>query len=87
MEMIEARGDNNNNNNSCEEVIITTTTSVDWRGRPSNPIKHGGMKAAAFVLGITYYSLSLSRRSNSSKISSVKICQKVVYFLRNLTRI
>lgn len=59
MEMIEARGDNNNNNNSCEEVIITTTTSVDWRGRPSNPIKHGGMKAAAFVLGITYYSLSL----------------------------
>lgn len=52
MEMIEARGDNNNNNNSCEEVIITTTTSVDWRGRPSNPIKHGGMKAAAFVLGL-----------------------------------
>lgn len=59
MEMMEAaaRGDNNNNN-SCEDVIITTTTtSVDWRGRPSNPIKHGGMKAAAFVLG-TYYSLS-----------------------------
>uniref|UniRef100_M1BUV7 Peptide/nitrate transporter n=1 Tax=Solanum tuberosum TaxID=4113 RepID=M1BUV7_SOLTU len=47
-----ARGDNNNNN-SCEDVIITTTTtSVDWRGRPSNPIKHGGMKAAAFVLGL-----------------------------------
>ncbi|KAK6805237.1 hypothetical protein RDI58_003022 [Solanum bulbocastanum] len=53
MKMMEAaaRGDNNNNN-SCEDVIITTTTSVDWRGRPSNPIKHGGMKAAAFVLGL-----------------------------------
>lgn len=55
MEMMAAaaRGDNNNNN-SCEDVIIatTTTTSVDWRGRPSNPIKHGGMKAAAFVLGL-----------------------------------
>jgi hypothetical protein len=29
----------------CEE------TTVDWRGRPSNPTKHGGMKAATFVLG------------------------------------
>lgn len=29
----------------CEE------TTVDWRGRPSNPSKHGGMKAATFVLG------------------------------------
>ncbi|KZV43715.1 proton-dependent oligopeptide transport family protein [Dorcoceras hygrometricum] len=26
--------------------------TVDWRGRPSNPNKHGGMKAAAFVLGL-----------------------------------
>lgn len=25
--------------------------SVDWRGRPSNPNKHGGMRAALFVLG------------------------------------
>lgn len=33
---------------NCEELI----NSVDWRGRPSNPIKHGGMKAAAFVLGL-----------------------------------
>lgn len=32
-------------------------TTVDWRGRPSNPNKHGGMRAAAFVLGIL---LSLS---------------------------
>jgi len=38
-----------NNNNICE---AETNSSVDWRGRPSNSIKHGGMKAAAFVLGI-----------------------------------
>lgn len=31
--------------------------TVDWRGRPSNPQKHGGMRAAAFVLG-NYLSLS-----------------------------
>lgn len=26
-------------------------TTLDWRGRPSNPSKHGGMRAAVFVLG------------------------------------
>ncbi|CAA2933884.1 NRT1 PTR FAMILY -like [Olea europaea subsp. europaea] len=26
--------------------------SVDWRGKPSNPTKHGGMRAASFVLGL-----------------------------------
>ncbi|XP_047975982.1 protein NRT1/ PTR FAMILY 4.4 isoform X1 [Salvia hispanica] len=26
--------------------------SVDWRGRPSKPIRHGGMTAALFVLGL-----------------------------------
>lgn len=31
--------------------------SVDWRGRPSKSTKHGAMKAAVFVLGL---SLSLS---------------------------
>ncbi|RZS02630.1 hypothetical protein BHM03_00032701 [Ensete ventricosum] len=31
--------------------------SVDWRGKPCRPNKHGGMRAAAFVLGL---SLSLS---------------------------
>ena len=25
---------------------------VDWRGRPCMPQKHGGMKAAVFVLGL-----------------------------------
>ena len=34
--------------------------TVDWRGRPSNPIKHGGMRAAAFVLGMLSLSLPLS---------------------------
>lgn len=33
--------------------------TVDWRGRPSNPNKHGGMRAAAFVLGLLSLSLSL----------------------------
>ncbi|KAL3620765.1 hypothetical protein CASFOL_035677 [Castilleja foliolosa] len=27
-------------------------STVDWRGKPSNPLKHGGMRAAAFVLGV-----------------------------------
>ncbi|PHU10270.1 Protein NRT1/ PTR FAMILY 4.3 [Capsicum chinense] len=48
------KGDNNNNNIiiSEEMMMSSTTTSVDWRGKPSNPIKHGGMKAAVFVLGL-----------------------------------
>lgn len=25
--------------------------TLDWRGRPSHPAKHGGMRAASFVLG------------------------------------
>ncbi|XP_061375989.1 protein NRT1/ PTR FAMILY 4.3-like [Gastrolobium bilobum] len=32
-------------------------TTVDWRGRPSNPIKHGGMRAAAFVLGLQAFEI------------------------------
>ncbi|KAK4487230.1 hypothetical protein RD792_006550 [Penstemon davidsonii] len=31
---------------------ICEDRSVDWRGRPSNPNKHGGMRASAFVLGL-----------------------------------
>ncbi|XP_073041584.1 protein NRT1/ PTR FAMILY 4.3-like [Primulina eburnea] len=34
------------------ERICEGSGTVDWRGRPSNPNKHGGMKAAAFVLGL-----------------------------------
>lgn len=36
---------------------ITSDNTLDWRGRPSNPKLHGGMKAASFVLGI-YFSLT-----------------------------
>ncbi|KAB2062705.1 hypothetical protein ERO13_A10G158200v2 [Gossypium hirsutum] len=31
--------------------------TVDWRGRPSNPKKHGGMSAAAFVLGLQAFEI------------------------------
>ncbi|CAN4110780.1 unnamed protein product [Withania somnifera] len=44
------RGEKGDNNIISEEMM--NTTSVDWRGKPSNPSKHGGMKAAAFVLGL-----------------------------------
>jgi hypothetical protein len=36
---------------SLEMSGVCEETTVDWRGRPSNPSKHGGMKAATFVLG------------------------------------
>ncbi|KAH9619118.1 hypothetical protein KSS87_018842 [Heliosperma pusillum] len=39
----------NEGNKNGEGEIETT---VDWRGRPSNPSKHGGMRAAFFVLGL-----------------------------------
>lgn len=45
----EARRQNNNKGMEVEE------STVDWRGRPSNLNKHGGMKAAVFVLGISLY--------------------------------
>ncbi|KAL3814557.1 hypothetical protein ACJIZ3_015825 [Penstemon smallii] len=36
--------------NICEDQ--SSSSSVDWRGRPSDPNKHGGMRASAFVLGL-----------------------------------
>ncbi|CAH9111753.1 unnamed protein product [Cuscuta epithymum] len=47
-EIIEENNNNNNNNNASGDDQPT----VDWRGRPANPSKHGGMPAAAFVLGV-----------------------------------
>lgn len=38
-------------NNMIEE------TTFDWRGRPSNPRKHGGMRAATFVLGLQTFEI------------------------------
>ncbi|KAL2513764.1 Protein NRT1/PTR FAMILY 4.3 [Forsythia ovata] len=32
--------------------ISEEATTVDWRGRPSNPNKHAGMRPVAFVLGL-----------------------------------
>lgn len=40
-----------NSTGSISQDTITDST-VDWRGRPSNPKQHGGMKAASFALGI-----------------------------------
>ncbi|XP_059631048.1 protein NRT1/ PTR FAMILY 4.4-like [Cornus florida] len=37
---------------SCVEEI-----SVDWRGRPCKPSKHGGMTAAVFVLGLQAFEM------------------------------
>ncbi|XP_061357281.1 protein NRT1/ PTR FAMILY 4.3-like [Gastrolobium bilobum] len=33
------------------------STTVDWRGRPSNPHKHGGMRPALFVLGLQAFEI------------------------------
>ena len=42
---------------------MPSAVALDWRGRPSSPAKHGGMRPAAFVLGmppiLSYISLSL----------------------------
>ncbi|KAH6818965.1 Major facilitator superfamily protein [Perilla frutescens var. frutescens] len=37
---------------SSSSVKVPEESSVDWRGRPSDPRKQGGMRAAAFVLGL-----------------------------------
>ncbi|XP_050210703.1 protein NRT1/ PTR FAMILY 4.3 [Mercurialis annua] len=33
------------------------SNTVDWRGRASNPSKHGGMRAATFVLGLQAFEI------------------------------
>jgi hypothetical protein len=33
-------------------IAAASEAFVDWRGRPCEPQKHGGMKAAVFVLGV-----------------------------------
>ena len=47
--MEERRG---NNKGEMNMWVKEEESTLDWRGRPSNPNKHGGMKAAAFVLGL-----------------------------------
>nr|XP_043621074.1 protein NRT1/ PTR FAMILY 4.3-like [Erigeron canadensis] len=36
---------------------ISVKPLVDWKGRPSNPKKHGGMRAATFVLGVQSFEI------------------------------
>ncbi|KAI9177989.1 hypothetical protein LWI28_021410 [Acer negundo] len=52
MEMEGRRQNNNRGDHQNKGLPIDEETTVDWRGRPSNPHKHGGMKAAVFVLGL-----------------------------------
>ncbi|XP_020111820.1 protein NRT1/ PTR FAMILY 4.4-like [Ananas comosus] len=39
----------------CSNLLAEV--SVDWRGRPCKPNKHGGMRAAIFVLGIQAFEI------------------------------
>ncbi|OMO65596.1 Proton-dependent oligopeptide transporter family [Corchorus olitorius] len=57
--MEERRGNHHNNKGEMNMWASTTEeeTTVDWRGRPSNPNKHGGMRAAAFVLGLQAFEI------------------------------
>ncbi|OQU83190.1 hypothetical protein SORBI_3005G090600 [Sorghum bicolor] len=38
-------------------AAAAAAVSVDWRGRTCDPVKHGGMKAAVFVLGIQAFEM------------------------------
>ncbi|VAI02908.1 unnamed protein product [Triticum turgidum subsp. durum] len=46
------KGDSNSN-----PMAAASEVSVDWRGRPCRPQRHGGMKAAVFVLGIQAFEI------------------------------
>ncbi|CAL1353782.1 unnamed protein product [Linum trigynum] len=59
---IEARRDQNCSNKSSKTTSdgingAEDTGYVDWKGRPSNPHKHGGMRAASFVLGLQAFEI------------------------------
>ncbi|KAI3752616.1 hypothetical protein L2E82_24651 [Cichorium intybus] len=36
---------------------ISDEATVDWRGKPTDPSKHGGMRASAFVLGVQSFEI------------------------------
>ncbi|TVT98226.1 hypothetical protein EJB05_56444, partial [Eragrostis curvula] len=40
-----------------ESVAAPEVVAVDWRGRPCRPDRHGGMRAAVFVLGIQAFEI------------------------------
>ncbi|VVA94101.1 unnamed protein product [Arabis nemorensis] len=43
--------------NEMNNWELAEEESVDWRGKPSNPNKHGGMRAALFVLGLQAFEI------------------------------
>ncbi|XP_022985329.1 protein NRT1/ PTR FAMILY 4.3-like isoform X1 [Cucurbita maxima] len=56
MEM-ERRRDFKGENNANANAMPSEDVTVDWRGRPSNSVSHGGMRAAAFVLGLQAFEI------------------------------
>ncbi|XP_042493677.1 protein NRT1/ PTR FAMILY 4.3-like [Macadamia integrifolia] len=40
-----------------ESMSVEDEVAVDWKGRPCKPEKHGGMKAAALVLGLQAFEI------------------------------
>ncbi|KAF5479347.1 hypothetical protein F2P56_000179 [Juglans regia] len=42
---------------SMPASMVDQETSVDWRGRPCKPNKHGGMTSAIFVLGLQAFEM------------------------------
>ncbi|EEF34532.1 nitrate transporter, putative [Ricinus communis] len=57
MEMSNARSNNKRGELKMSSVVSEESGTVDWRGRPSNPNKHGGMRAATFVLGLQAFEI------------------------------
>lgn len=55
MEMEGRRHSNKGESKSSVVVVNDQESTIDWRGRPSNPHKHGGMRAATFVLGTSLF--------------------------------
>jgi len=51
-----------------DAMAAAAAVSVDWRGRPCDPLKHGGMKAAVFVLGSCELDPSLSFSCHGSEL-------------------
>ncbi|KDP42512.1 hypothetical protein JCGZ_00309 [Jatropha curcas] len=56
---MEGRRHNNKGDTKSSSAIVSeeNTSTIDWRGRPSNPNKHGGMRAATFVLGLQAFEI------------------------------
>ncbi|XXG60629.1 hypothetical protein AAC387_Pa04g2486 [Persea americana] len=54
-----------------KEGSMSVEVSVDWRGRPCKPNKHGGVRAAAFVLGIQAFEIMAIAAVGSNLITYV----------------